>query len=92
MKLIMSRIIIVVQCNIFLIHVQRSVMDLGFPRGYWCQLQSGCTNLLFDESFGENCMKMKEIEPGTRSCCPPLGSANVQIRKNSAEPVARTQC
>ena len=55
----------------------RTVADPGCPRG-------GGTNVLFGKSFGENCMKIKEIGPRVRRVCstqpllphPHLGSAN----------------
>ena len=42
-----------------------SVADPGFPRG-------GGANLLFDQKFPKNCMKMKEFGPGGGA--PPLRS------------------
>ena len=40
-----------------------TVADLGFPRGGGANPQNGGTNLLFGQTFPENCMKMKEFAP-----------------------------
>ena len=56
-----------------------SVADLGFPRGGGANPQGGGANLLFDQKFPKNCMKMKEFRPrgGARPWRPPpLRSAN----------------
>ena len=38
-----------------------TVVDPDFPEG-WCQPQIGDANLLFDQMFAKNCMKINEIE------------------------------
>ena len=47
----------------YLNHIM-SVADPGFPGGGDANSISWDENLLFGQIFPENCMKMKEIEPG----------------------------
>ena len=37
--------------------------SVDFPEGMGANSRKGCANLLFANSFAENRMKMKEIEP-----------------------------